>query len=107
MNPLFAQITVGIVSVLVLVGGVMGFVKGKSKPSLIAGLVSSILLDIGLALSFSNMQLGLGLCDVVSFALFIVGTIRFRKTKKIMPGGLIVILAGISLIVVTLTLVRK
>ena len=42
-NPLIAPITLGIYAVLLGVGGIIGFVKAGSRPSLIAGLISAVL----------------------------------------------------------------
>jgi uncharacterized membrane protein (UPF0136 family) len=93
--------------VLTIAGGVMGFVKAKSKPSLIAGGISGAALIVSgyLIGTGTNTRLGLFLGLIVSFALAgrFVGT--FLKTKKVMPAGLMAALGIIGMIVSALTLV--
>ncbi len=87
--------------VLTVAGGVMGFVKAKSRPSLIAGGISGIALCAAgyLVSTGTNARVGLFLGLVVSFALAgrFVGT--FRKSKKIMPAGLMAVLGIIGVVV--------
>lgn len=47
MQPV-AQGSILVLSMIILVGGIMGFKKAKSKASLIAGIISSVLLDLSL-----------------------------------------------------------
>lgn len=83
-------------SVLMLVGGVMGFVKAKSKPSLIAGVVSSVLLAATYAYGMSSPQQGLIASFVVTLFLDVVFAMRLAKTKKFMPSGMLLIFVGIT-----------
>jgi uncharacterized membrane protein (UPF0136 family) len=62
--------------VLSLVGGIMGYVKAKSRASLIAGGVSGVLLLGGALLAASQPALGLGLTSLISAAL----VARFAKS---------------------------
>lgn len=101
-----AKVAMLVISTLVLAGGIVGFVKGKSKASLIAGLATSLLLDVSFGLTLSNERLGLIVGDAVMFVLFMIGSIRFRKTKRYMPGGLMMTLGAIGLAVITLALVK-
>src|SRR4051812_44615737 len=41
MNPIVDQVTLGIYAVLLALGGAVGFLKARSKASLISGLVSA------------------------------------------------------------------
>jgi len=102
----FARIVIIIFSNLVLAGGIIGFVRAKSRPSLIAGVVSSLLLDLSFGLTFHDPKLGLIVGDALAFLLFLFGTIRFRKSRKFMPGGLLQMLSALTLIAVTLALVK-
>jgi len=71
-------------------GGVMGFVKAKSRPSLVAGLASGALLFGASGLFCTGRTLGgAALGGLVSLAL--VGRFgpAFAKTKKVMPAGLV------------------
>jgi uncharacterized membrane protein (UPF0136 family) len=95
--------------VLTIAGGVMGFVKAKSRPSLIAGSISGIaLLGAGyLVGTGTSTRVGLFLGLVVSFALAgrFVGT--FRKSKKIMPAGLMAVLGIVGIVVSAIALLAS
>ncbi len=74
--------------VLLLVGGLMGYLKGKSKVSLI--------MSVGFAVPLILCALGQitqpRLPDILMTVLLIVFTIRLTKTKKFMPSGLMLVL---------------
>jgi len=82
-------------AVFMLLGGVMGFVKGKSKASLIAGVASAGLLGGCYALSFSDAKMALAAATAIAFILEAVFAMRLAKTKKFMPSGVLLILCGI------------
>jgi len=95
----FVRVYLAVFGVLTVVGGVIGFVKAKSKASLIAGGISGVLL---LAASYGVARYGtsaliLGL--VVSLALAARFVTAFRKSGKVMPAGLMAALgiAGVLL----------
>jgi uncharacterized membrane protein (UPF0136 family) len=71
-------------------GGVMGYVKAKSRASLIAGGASGVLLWIASGLLGSGHVVGgAALGGVVSLALVGRFLPAFLKTKKAMPAGLV------------------
>jgi uncharacterized membrane protein (UPF0136 family) len=81
-------------AVLVLAGGVMGYVKARSKPSLISGLISGAALLIAWGITLGNSyNAGIGLATCLAIALLIVFGLRFRKTNKFMPAGLMAIVS--------------
>ena len=95
---------VEIYGVLVLIGGVMGWVKAKSKPSLFSGLIFGVLLigqgyriGQGVAAEVLHASLTTGLLTVV------MGT-RLIATKKFMPAGL---MTALSLAVLVTLLIRR
>jgi len=91
-----------ILSVFVLVGGIMGYTQAKSKASLIAGVVSSVLLAMAFAVTLTNPASGIMAGAVVTGLLIVVFGIRLAKTKKFMPAGMMLSLC----IVVTAILVQ-
>jgi uncharacterized membrane protein (UPF0136 family) len=78
--------------VLLLVGGLIGFLKAGSKVSLITSAVSAAALVLtairGLFVpTFASM-----LADIIMAALLVVFAIRLTKTKKFMPSGLMLVI---------------
>ncbi len=90
--------------VLTIAGGVMGFVKAKSRPSLIAGSVSGALLVLAGYLVGTSGRIGLFLGLGVSAALAARFVMTYRKSKKLMPAGLMAVLGivGVALTVAAL-----
>ena len=74
-------------ALLMAVGGVMGYVKGGSRPSLIAGLVSAVLLAIAWVVARSNPVAGWTTGAVIAVGLAVVFGMRLAKTGKMMPSG--------------------
>ncbi|MCX7687484.1 MAG: TMEM14 family protein [Fimbriimonadales bacterium] len=101
------QIILLIYLLVVAGGGIMGYVSAQSTASLIAGLASGVLLAIALWLSFSNPKLGFGMAAVVALALAVFFTMRFLNTGKWMPGGISMILSGLTFILMLVALLRK
>ena len=84
-----AKVSLIVVGIVMALGGVMGFVKGKSKPSLIAGLISGAIF-IGLYfLVDSQAQAAFIGGAALSVALAVMFMTRLRKTKKFMPSGML------------------
>lgn len=80
-----------IYGILAMVGGIVGYLKARSKPSLISGIVSGLLLIIGALRAAQGITSGLWVVKIVTLVLVIVFIIRLVKTKKFMPAGLMVI----------------
>jgi len=85
---------------LTIAGGVMGFVKAKSRASLVAGTISGGLLVFAGYLVPATGRLGLIVGLGVSAALAARFVMSYRKSKKVMPAGLMAAL-GIAGVVVT------
>jgi len=81
---------------LVLAGGVMGYAKAGSKPSLIAGVASALLLTAAWMWSRTSVG-GLWLGAGVALALCVVFGMRLKKTGKMMPSGMMLAVSGIAL----------
>jgi uncharacterized membrane protein (UPF0136 family) len=87
---------------LAIGGGVMGYVKAKSRPSLIAGGVSGGLLCIaGYLMGSGSVTGGLLLGLVQSAALAGRFVPSFLKTRRVMPAGLMAVL-GVGGVALTL-----
>lgn len=85
-----------IYGVLSIVGGIIGYRQAGSKVSLISGIISGLLLLLGVVLMPGAA--GFWLARMVSLVLVIVFVTRLIKTKKFMPAGLMVIVGIATLI---------
>jgi uncharacterized membrane protein (UPF0136 family) len=81
--------------VLLVIGGLIGFLKAKSKISLLTSVAFGIVLGI-CALGRLPIEVSWGILSFL--ALFFL--IRFLKTKKFMPGGMMTLLTFITIIAV-------
>jgi uncharacterized membrane protein (UPF0136 family) len=88
-----AIIVLWIYVVLLVVGGLMGFLKARSTISLI----SSIVFAIPLAVCAATGKGGVTAPILIGILLVIFG-IRFAGKKKFMPSGLMFIVSAIALV---------
>ncbi|UIE39160.1 TMEM14 family protein [Leptodesmis sichuanensis] len=86
-------------ALLVAIGGIVGYIKASSQQSLISGLVSGIALAIAWFLSLQNPSAGFALATFLALGLLIVFAIRFRKTGKLMPAGLMAALSLVAMVI--------
>lgn len=92
-----SQWVVLIYGLLILVGGMIGFAKAHSAPSLIMGISFSIVIFLSAWLMFKGNKLGNTIAMVCSGLLTLFFAYRFFLTEKFMPAGLMVILSLIVL----------
>jgi uncharacterized membrane protein (UPF0136 family) len=97
LSPLVGHITLGIYAALLAVGGVVGFVKARSRPSLIAGLISAVGALVALYFSTLRSPFGFPLGMALAIALFVLFGYRYAlRGRKFMPSGM---MAVVSLVV--------
>jgi uncharacterized membrane protein (UPF0136 family) len=94
MNP---HTVLWIYIVLLLVGGLIGFLKAGSKVSLITSAVSAAALIITAIPGLLAPSLARALADIIMAALLVVFAIRLGKTKKFMPSGLMLVITILAL----------
>lgn len=93
--------------VLVLAGGIIGYLKAKSRASLIAGIVFASLLGLAAGLvALGSPRIGAGLGMVSALALMGRFLPAFLRTKKVMPAGLVVAMGALVLVVAVIALVH-
>ena len=92
----FADKILWIYIVLLLVGGLIGFLKAGSKVSLISSSVFAAVLVLTQTGIFKP-SVSLILVNVLLAALLVVFAIRLAKTKKFMPSGLMMVLTILTL----------
>ena len=79
--------------VLLLVGGLIGFFKGRSQVSLImSAAFGAALILCALGLVFKS-----NVADILMAVLLVVFAMRLAKTKKFMPAGLMLIATVVAL----------
>ncbi len=78
-------------------GGIWGYIKSQSKPSLISGCLSGIILLIAAAMQIRGFVLGLLFSKIIILLLVAVFAIRLTKTGKFMPSGIMLIAGVIAL----------
>jgi uncharacterized membrane protein (UPF0136 family) len=86
-----------IYGILLIVGGAMGYVKAKSVPSLVAGLVCGVI-AILLGLDYTWHWAPIAALILAIVLIFIMGR-RYINTRKAMPALLIVVLSVVVAIV--------
>jgi uncharacterized membrane protein (UPF0136 family) len=83
--------------VLLLAGGLVGFVKAKSKVSLILSSVFAALLVLTTLRGVFQPAFANNLANVILAVLLVVFAIRLAKTKKFMPAGLMLVVTVAAL----------
>ena len=76
-------------------GGIWGYVKSRSKPSLISGCLSGLLLLVAAWMQSRGYDAGLLLSRAIVLLLIVVFAVRLIKTGKFMPSG-IMLAAGVA-----------
>ena len=81
--------------ILLVIGGLIGFFKGKSKVSLIM----SVSFAAALSLCAAGIIFQPYVADILLAALLVVFGMRVVKTKKFMPAGMLLVLTLAALAV--------
>ncbi len=89
---------------VVALGGGMGYLKARSKISLISGLMSGALLVLAGIVVRQNPNLGLGLGGGITVVLLGVFAKRLLSTRKLMPAAPMLVLGIGSFVVCMLGL---
>jgi uncharacterized membrane protein (UPF0136 family) len=79
--------------VLLIVGGMIGFLKAGSKISLILSVAFAAILSLCAA----HVVFQAYMADIVLAALLVVFGVRLAKTRKFMPSGLMLIITVAAL----------
>ena len=92
---------------LTIVGGIIGYVKAGSLPSIIAGAITGVLLLIAGALLPQHRAVGLATAFIISLLLAVQFVPKLIRTGKMMPAGLMSILSVIGVIVAVIAWLKK
>jgi len=92
---------------LTILGGVIGYVKAGSVPSIIAGAITGVLLLVAGTLLPQHRAAGLAAAFIVSLLLAAQFVPKFIRTGKVMPAGLMSILSVIGIVVAVVAWLKK
>jgi uncharacterized membrane protein (UPF0136 family) len=92
---------------LTIVGGVVGYVKAGSLPSIIAGAITGVLLLVAGWILPTNRTVGLTTAFIISLLLAGQFIPKFIRTGKVMPAGLMSILSTIGIVVAVIAWLKK
>ena len=92
---------------LTIVGGVIGYVKAGSLPSIIAGAITGVLLLVAGWILPTNRAIGLLIALIVSLLLAAQFVPKLIRTGKMMPAGLMSILSVIGIVVAIVAWLKK
>lgn len=93
----FATKVLWVYIILLLVGGLIGFFKAKSKMSLITSAVFAAILVLTAVPNVFQPAFARGLTNVILALLLVVFAIRLAKTRKFMPSGLMLVVTMVAL----------
>ena len=93
--------------VLMMAGGYFGYVKAGSKVSLIMGIVSGVVILLGLFLTRSNVSLGYGIVIGMTAVLVVSFAVRLMKTHAFMPSGMLLLLSIAALAACIMILLKR
>ena len=102
-----AKIYFLVFGVLTIAGGIVGFVKAGSAPSIIAGSITGILLIVAGLLLPEHAAWGIGLGLVVSLVLAAQFVPKFVRTGRFMPAGIMAVLSAIGIFMAVAAWLRK
>ena len=89
----FASTVLWIYIVLLVIGGLIGFLKAKSQVSLVSSSVAAAILALcAIGIIFQPY-----VADIVMGVLLVVFAIRLAKTKKFMPAGMMIVITILAL----------
>jgi uncharacterized membrane protein (UPF0136 family) len=92
---------------LTVAGGVIGYVKAGSVPSIIAGVITGVLLIAAGFLLPEHRVAGLAIAFITSLLLAGQFIPKFLRTGKAMPAGIMSILSAIGIVVALIAWIKK
>src|SRR6266566_4161525 len=105
MGP--AKIYFVVFGILTIAGGVVGYVKAGSLPSIIAGSITGVLLLVAAFLLPEHRAVGLATAFIISLLLAGQFIPKFLRTGRVMPAGMMSILSAIGIVVALFAWMKK
>jgi uncharacterized membrane protein (UPF0136 family) len=106
VSPIVGYVALAVYAALLAAGGWMGYVKAKSRPSLVAGLSTAAVTLVALlvaALASSRAGFLVGLLVAAAMTVFFFG--RWQSTARFMPSGLLAVLSAVMTSLLAILLV--
>lgn len=94
-----ARIYFLVFAVVTIAGGIIGYVKAGSVISVVAGLITGILLGVAGYILPLHRELGLALGFFTSLLLAAQFIPRVFRTRRLVPGGIMSILSVIGIVI--------
>jgi uncharacterized membrane protein (UPF0136 family) len=92
-------IEIWVYGTIMMLGGIMGYLKVGSKASLIAGVgMGLVLLASGLGV-WRGSEDSLIVAEVIAALLLVIFAIRLAKTKRFMPAGMLAFLSLLAVVI--------
>ncbi|HEU0208234.1 MAG TPA: TMEM14 family protein [Candidatus Udaeobacter sp.] len=102
-----AKIYFIVFGVLTIAGGIIGYVKAGSVPSIIAGSITGILLLVAAFVMPEHRVAGLATALIVSLLLAAYFVRKYLSTGAIMPAGMMSVLSIIGVIAAIIAWVKR
>jgi uncharacterized membrane protein (UPF0136 family) len=96
-----------IFGILTIIGGIIGYVKAGSTPSIIAGSITGVLLLVSAFLLPERAVPGLLIGLITSLVLAGRFIPKFIQTHKAMPAGMMSILSAIGIVAAIVAWLKK
>lgn len=87
-------------ALVVIIGGIIGYLKAQSKMSLLTGIISGICIFLACKVGKNNPKNAYLFICAICFMLASVFIIRFAATHAFMPSGLMLILSTLVFVIV-------
>lgn len=99
-------IQIWVYGVIMMLGGIAGFVRVGSKASLISGVGFGLLLLVSGFGVWQGSQGCLVAAEVIALLLVILFAIRYAKKRRFMPAGMLAVLSLVAAVIFALRLKR-
>jgi uncharacterized membrane protein (UPF0136 family) len=86
--------------ILVIIGGIIGYIQVKSKVSLVSGSISGLLIILAAYGQLQGISWGLIVAGLITAMLVTLFAVRLAKTRKFIPAGLMVIFGAVTLVII-------
>ena len=93
-----ARVYFFVFGILTIAGGIIGYVKARSVVSIVAGLITGLMLIAAAYVLPEQRQLGLGLAFATSLLLALQFIPRVLRTRRLVPGGIMSLLSIVGIV---------